>query len=340
MGTKFDTDMHPSNNDVKVSKARAIVYSRMRPLLIPNFRKLLETKIRLEKPDIIHDHCMYLPTHFRAAELSQKYQIPMFLSTRGMLEDWASKHHYLRKKIVWLFKQKKIIRQLAAIHVTSDQEQSTIEKLDLDLPIFKIPNGVSIPQQLINSNEALEMSHSKEKNILFLSRIHPVKGLTQLIQALSEIKITNWHLTIVGPVEGNYIKHVKSKISDLGLNEKVDIFDEANESLKWKYLTNADLFVLPSFTENFGTVIAEALAAGCPVITTTNTPWNEINTERCGWCIDLSIENLCRSLNEALNMDKDVLREMGYRGRKLVRSKYLWTSVAAQMESAYESVLK
>ena len=108
---------------------------------------------------------------------------------------------------------------------------------------------------------------------------------------------------------------------------------------KWSFLHSGDIFVLPSYSENFGIVIAESLAIGVPVITTTSTPWKELEKFKCGWWIDLSISNLVKALNEAVNCQPEILKEMGLRGQKLIKDKYDIKSVALEMNALYNRLI-
>ena len=111
------------------------------------------------------------------------------------------------------------------------------------------------------------------------------------------------------------------------------------DELQREYAT-ADLFVLPTHSENFGSVVIEALAHGLPVITTKGAPWVEIETNRCGWWIDIGVEPLAKTLRTALSLGDKERCEMGQRGRRFVEAKYTWAAVVKAMEQAYESVVK
>jgi len=122
----------------------------------------------------------------------------------------------------------------------------------------------------------------------------------------------------------------------------VDIFDftgSVSDQDKWQLYNSADLFVLPSHTENFGIVIAEALATGVPVITTKGTPWAELEAHDCGWWIDIGVDPLVRALTEAMNLPPEERYAMGRRGRQLVELNYSWDTIGKEMLAVYEWVL-
>lgn len=160
-----------------------------------------------------------------------------------------------------------------------------------------------------------------------------------LLEAWARIRPNDWRLVIAGNDEVGHTRELQEKIKQLGLESDVELpgplFDEAKEQA---YL-NADLFILPSYSENFGIVVAEALGYGLPVLTTTGCPWQELETEGCGWWVEPTVASLEAGLQAALGAGSEELRAMGMRGRRLVEEKYQWPGIAERMLEFYRWIL-
>jgi len=146
-------------------------------------------------------------------------------------------------------------------------------------------------------------------------------------------------LVIAGPDEGGYRATLEVLISENGLQGQVLLLGEVDDTLKWSLLDQAELFLAPSKTENFGMAIAEALQSGTPVITTKGTPWRELTEQDCGWWIDHGSQALKKTLAEATACGAEVLRTKGGNGHRLIREKYTWEKVAARTIELYRSIL-
>lgn len=191
------------------------------------------------------------------------------------------------------------------------------------------------PQERRTKNE----EQRTERTALFLSRINPKKGLPMLLDAWAKLAPVDWRLVIAGNDDSNHLPVVERKIRELGLQGQVTIagplFGEAKEAA----YRNADLFVLPSYSENFGIVVTEALGYQVPVLTTTGCPWQELVTERCGWWVEPTPGGIHAGLTQALATSDVDLAEMGVRGRQLVEAKYQWPGIADRMFEFYEWIL-
>lgn len=290
-------------------------------------------------PALIHDHGIWGHTNVSSWLAARRRGVPYVLSPRGMLEPWALEFKARKKKLAWMLYQKRIIGSAAAVVATSEQECENVKRLFPKLPVAIIPNGVNLPD---SENMMPRGSHCEAGGtVLFMSRIHPVKNLTGLLHAWASLPAEladGWRLVIAGPDEGGHAQKVISLARELGLQNSVQLIGAVSEDKKAMVFRSADVFVLPSHSENFGVVVAEALTYGVPVITTTGTPWKELPQRRCGWWVDVGAEPLAHALREALALSNDERREMGARGKEYVR-RFAWHDIAQQTVDVYRWVL-
>ena len=280
---------------------------------------------------IIHNHGIWLPINHYVTRLALKKKIPLITSPRGMLEPWSRSHKWFKKTIAWYCYQRQDLRKVSLIHATSHMEAENIQKYGLNLPIAVIPNGIDPPQ---NTKSAAK-KNKKIKTALFLSRIHPKKGLLNLVKAWHNVLPTDWQVLIAGPDESDHKSRVVREIRSHGLDEIFKFIGEVRDSDKWELYKNADLFILPTFSENFGIVILEALACGVPVITTKCAPWQDLHLHRCGWWVKPDIGSLSMAISEAVNLSDQDRHDMGVNGRKLVLDKFSWKKIAEEMSEVY-----
>ena len=283
---------------------------------------------------IIHDQGVWMMNNHLSVGVAKKTTTPIVVSLRGMLEPWALNHKAFKKKIAWTLYQKKDLDSVDLIHATSLQEAENFLELGLRKPVAILPNGVDLPQWRERSP-----SMDGKKTIFFLSRVHPKKGLLNLVTAWQQAKVPGWKIIIAGPDEAGHKQEVMAAINAAGLQESFEFVGAIGDEAKWEWYFNADLFVLPTFSENFGIVIAEALACGVPVITTTGTPWQELETHGCGWWIDADVTPLVGALQSAMALSDGDRHEMGQRGRSLIADRYSWAKIATDMASAYSWLL-
>jgi len=160
-----------------------------------------------------------------------------------------------------------------------------------------------------------------------------------LIEAWANVRPNDWKLILVGPSEGGHRSELEAQVQRQGGGDDIIFEGEVPDDEKWSYYRDADLFILPTYSENFGIVVAEALAAGVPVITTTGTPWKEVATHGCGWWVEPDVDALQGALNEAVQCSDEERAAMGARGRVLVKERYSWQRVGKQMKATYHWML-
>ena len=239
-----------------------------------------------------------------------------------MLEPWIMKRHYWTKKFpASLLFQKRGIQIANVIHATAESEKHNLTQLGWNNNIEVIPNCVEIDKI------TMKESWIRNKNILFLSRVHIKKGINFLIEATANLKteLQGYTINIAGEGEESYINELKQLASKLGVENLIHFIGGVYGDKKWELFKKADLFVLPTHSENFGIVVAEALACGTPVITTQGTPWQELESYHCGWWTEIGTEATTKALKEFLQCTETQLEQIGKKWKKINRRKILIT---------------
>jgi len=286
------------------------------------------------RPDILHDNGIWLPHNHRFAELTVALDLVRVVSTRGMLEPWALNHKRLKKKIAWWLYQRRDLCRAAYHHATAEAEAKTLRDLRLGVPIGLIPNGIDFARAV-----ARRGGTSQTRTALFLGRVHPIKGLSLLVEAWARLRPDRWQLQIAGPDEIGYAAELEQAISAASLADVVRLIGPLDGEAKERAFVDAELFVLPSFSESFGMAVGEALARGLPVLTTTGAPWSMLDERGCGWSVAPTVEGLTEGLRQATSLDSSKLTTMGERGREFVRLDFAWPSIAGQFIKTYETLL-
>jgi len=302
------------------------------------YSKELKTYLTQINTDILHGNGMWqYPVH-AMAKSARIRQIPYILSPHGMLEPWALNAGKWKKKLAMVLFQRKDLKNAVCIHATARMEAENIRKLGFKNPIAVIPNGIQLNEFPINNKKLRQ----NKKTILFLSRIHQKKGIELLIEAWQKTETTlrqNWKIEIAGNGKEGYIESLQKLIDEKGLTQEISIIGAQFGEAKLATYYRSDLFVLPTYSENFGIVVAEALACGVPVITTKGTPWEELNTCNAGWWIEIGVEPLTKALNQAMQLSDEERQFMGQNGRKLVEGNYSIEAVATKMVRLYQWIL-
>lgn len=282
--------------------------------------------------DIVHIHGTWTPILAVASFLASSKGIPVVVSPHGCLERWALQHRGSKKKLALALYQRRIFSNASMMVATARQEFESIRCLGIETPVAVIPNGVDMPPVLTHSQVG-------ERKILFLSRIHPKKGLPDLIAAWALVRQPEWRVVIAGPDEDGHLEELRAQIDSLGLEGDFEFTGLVTGDRKEALFAEADVFVLPTYSENFGIAVAEALARGLPVITTTGAPWEDIETWRCGWWVQPGVDGVARALVAAMKTPRAELSEMGQRGVQLVKEKYSWDQIGRDALAAYRWML-
>lgn len=289
-----------------------------------------------ERFDLIQIQSMWdLPYHKVMVE-ARRLGIPYIVTPRGMLEPWSLSQRKWKKKLAWWLYQCNDVQESVCVFTTAKMEADHISNLGITTSRAVIPNGIETDSYPCKTSVDIV-----KKQVLFLSRIHVKKGIEILFDAWKRIhsEFADWQLFVVGNGEAEYIQSLENRVECLGLKDSIKILPPVYGNDKILLYQESALFCLPSFSENFGLVIAEAMSCGTPVITTTNCPWDILNETNTGWCIDLSVDNLEYALREALSMNLTELYDMGQRASKLIRDNFDYRSVARKSLCLYEWLL-
>jgi len=326
------------------------------------FRKLIEEGAM--KTDVIHNHGVWLAANYYARRAAVKAGKPLVSSPRGMLEEWSLGRAKLKKGVAWWLFERKNIESAALFHATSESEAEAIAsalrirmRIRIKEPkIIVAPNGVDVPEK-IPGREVSEKRFPKLKGkkwIVFMSRIHPKKGLLELAEAWMTLreKYSEWVLVIAGPEDDReYAGKVREELKGEGV-----WMGELTGEEKWSALGNAGFVALPTYSENFGIVVAETLAAGRPVLTTTGTPWGTVslkmkmkmkedkrlqsmNLEERGCGVICEVGGVKGAMEKMLGFSDKQRDEMGKRGVKWMREEFSWGRSAKELVEAYQGIV-
>jgi glycosyltransferase involved in cell wall biosynthesis len=303
---------------------------RLRIQWSPWYQKTLFERVRKNEECLIHDNGLWMQHNHVAVRVARKSGVPLVISPRGSLSKWAFRYKSYKKIPAWFVYQKRDINAATVVHATSVQEAKDLRTYGVSNPVVVVPNGIQMPIEIPS-----QRSSTSDREALFLSRIHPKKGLIMLAQSWAKVRPCGWKILVVGPDEGNHLAQVKAEVEKLGLGREFTFVGEVEGDKKAALYRRASLFILPTFSENFGMVVAEALSHGLPVLTTKGAPWEELVSHRCGWWVDIDVDSLASGLAEATEVSDEKRQEMGTRGRELIEKKYSIRGVAERMKEVY-----
>jgi glycosyltransferase involved in cell wall biosynthesis len=316
----------------KALSAKAISLAGRR-LWSPRFTQQIAAALSPGPPRLIHNHGLWGYTNYAGARYAKRLRIPLVISPHGMLEARALAEKPVRKRVALAVFQRNVLDSANLFIVTSDPEYQSVRRLGLKAPVAIVPIGVPMPD--IEARHAL----TGPRRILFLSRIHPTKGLLPFIKAWHGLGQPGWQIVIAGPDEVGHLAEVRALISQLGIESQFEFPGEVDGEAKRALFLSADLFVLPTFTENFGVVVAEAMSYGVPVLTTRGAPWSLLETHQAGWWVEPGVDGLTQGLRAALATTAQQRAAMGRAGRNYVGQHLGWATAGKMTLDAYAWLL-
>lgn len=301
----------------------------------PKFTDQIAKSFVPRMPRILHDNGLWGYTNYMAARFAVRQRIPLIISPHGMLEPWALQAKRIRKRMALAVFQRNVLNSAAMLMVTAPSEFESVRRAGLRQPVAIVPLGVSMP-----TTPARHAPNARMRRILFLSRVHPKKGLLALIEAWHRVRRPGWQIVIAGPDEDGHLAQVRKLIERLGLAEQFEFHDEVAGDAKRELYESADAFALPTYSENFGIVVAEAMSYGLPVLTTRGTPWSVLESINAGWWVEPGVDGLAEGLRRLLATTAGQRAVMGRAGRAYVAENLGWPLAGKMTYEAYAWVLQ
>ena len=315
------------NEEVELPEGFRVRYCprRQRHSVSPTLMRLLPTYMRWA--DVVHLTGVYNFPTFPTILWGRSLNKPLIWSPRGALQRWEGSSR-IGLKAVWDFLWYHTAdRAELTMHVTSEHESRETLARFRKLRMAMIPNGVDVPVDLNR------VERNGELRLLFIGRLDPKKGIEGLLRACSLVdSAPPWRLAIAGWGAPEYVSQLKEQIHALGVKGRVEIMGEVLSEAKKRLFECSDVTLVPSYTENFAIVVAEALAHGVPVIASKGTPWSRLEDMKCGLWVDNDPETLADAIRSISTMP---LQDMGSRGREWMQNEFSWRSVTKQMLDLY-----
>lgn len=283
--------------------------------------------------DIIHIHGLWLFSTWYGYFLSKCFSKPIIICPRGSLDPVRLEKSYLKKRISSFLFEKRMIRNAAAIHCTSIDEIFWVKKFSPTSNTILIENGIYCEPE-VNLD-----SIKPTKRIIYVSRINPTKGLDILLSAWKESFSSNNNimLEIYGPDEEGYSNYVKTHLEEI---PNANYYGPIYNREKIELFKNSSLFVLPSYSENFGIVVGEAMAYGLLTLTTSNTYWKDNEVLKRGIICDANKQSLKAALSRALSLENNTSKIYRKNAHKFVYEELSWNKISQKAEHEYFKILK
>lgn len=287
-----------------------------------------------EPRDILHTHGLWLMPNLYGKAGARRAGARHVVSPRGTLSPGALAFSRPKKRLVGALWQDAVLARTDMIHATAESELDDVRRYGLRAPVAVVPNGIDLPTPAPCNRTG------PERTVLSLGRIHPKKGLDRLVRAFAglEAEFPRWSLRIVGPDEAGHAGELAALAASLGAR-RIRIQGPAYGEAKRRALADADVFALPTMSENFAMTVAESLAAGTPVVATRGAPWPGLETERCGLWVDHGPEPLAAALASLMRLPDGERAAMGARGRAWMARDFSWDALARELASAYAWLL-
>jgi glycosyltransferase involved in cell wall biosynthesis len=292
--------------------------------------------------DVAHIHALFSPISSMAATIARQQGLPYVLRPLGTLDPADLQKKRQLKQLYAAALEKRNLAGAAAVHFTTAQEAKISERFGVETKDWVFPLGVMLPETQNTSLRDRYNIPADRTIVLFMSRIDRKKGLDLLIPALERLvaegKSFEFVLAGGNPQEPEYEAEIKRQIAASSLADRSHVIGFVAGGDKTAWLKTADVSVLPSYYENFGIAVAEAMAVGTPVVISDQVHiWEDVQQAEAGWVCQCNVESLTTSLRESLK-DSVERKYRGIKAQELTLAKYSWDAIAPQMVQAYGAI--
>jgi glycosyltransferase involved in cell wall biosynthesis len=295
-----------------------------------SFSLLARLPAAIRRADVVHLNAVYSFSTLPTLALCRMMKKPVVWSTLGALQRWSGATRARAKQNFERACNAVCEPESMIMHVASSEEEKESRRRITRVPCIIIRYGTSVPS--LNDER---QRRPPSLRLLYIGRLHPIKGIENLLRALTETRVDST-LDICGEGDRSFEALLRSRVAELGLTERVRFHGEVTGSAKEIRFREADICVVPSFKESFGAVVTESLARAVPVIVSRGTPWQEVERVGCGLWVSNEPASLAGAIDHAASLP---LNEMGMRGREWMKRDFSWDQTTAQLLDLYRSLL-
>ena len=315
------------------------------------YARALRSSIAQSGADVVYSAGLWKYPSLASWLWTKRTGKPLLVAPHGMMDSWALRHSALKKRMAGLLFQNAQLRRAACIRALCEAELKSIRSYGLKTPVCVIPNGIDLPadpgekKSVITILELRQLQARGRKVLLFLGRIHPKKGLVNLLKAwkgaLGDRAAggEEWTLMIAGWDQGGHEGELKRLAAELELEDSVSFVGPQYGEEKREFYRNCAAFVLPSFSEGLPMSILEAWSYAKPVLMTPECNLPEGPAAGAAICFNPAVEEIEAGLKRLFLMKENERRAMGERSLELVKERFAWSRVAQEMMSVYRWLL-
>ncbi|MDQ8209155.1 glycosyltransferase [Coraliomargarita sp. SDUM461003] len=303
------------------------------------FSPELATSVRQFAPDVLHVHGLWQYTSCVAHQEFRKRKAPYVMSPRGMLDPWAVGNSSFKKKVAAFLYESRNLKSAACMHALNLSEAQSIRDYGLKQPVCVLPNGVDLPSdELLLPREDV----GGKKRIVFIGRIHPKKGIHEMLNAWARASkefpslIDGWELVVAGWDDGGHLEGLKEHATDLSIIDSVSFPGAVYGDEKVQLLRSADWFILPSHSEGMPMAVLEAWSYGIPAVLTPACNLPEGFSAGAAISVDPVVGSIFEGFLELLELPDSERLAMGASARALVEDQFTWSQIAREMQTVYE----